>query len=338
MKKVVKSPTRLILIFIILVIVFFSFSKFKKPTVKYTQITPIKQDIKSTLVLSGSIDAGSKATLQFQTSGQLAWLGVKVGDKVKKWQAIASLDKTILKKNLETQFNNYTTTLSTFHDTADDYKDTVITTEFRRILDRNQNTLNNAVIAYELSDLAIKYATITSPINGIVTEVAPALPGTNISALTTTYSIVDPNSIFFTAEIDQEDVNKVVIDQPVEIHLDSFPENTINSKIKYISFSPITGETSTVYEIRFELPIDNQNLNYRLGMTGDAQIITKSANNVLTIPLEAVTEKNSKKIVLVKVDKKNIEKEVETGIESDTDIEIKSGISEYDQVLIPKSK
>jgi len=152
MKKIIKSPTKLIFAAIIIAILFLGYSRTKKPTIKYTQITPKRQTIESVLALSGSIDASSKTTLQFQTSGQLAWVGVKVGDKVKKWQAIASLDKTILKKNLQTQFNTYSSTLSTFHDTTDDYKDKIITTEFQRILDRNQNTLNNAVINYELSD------------------------------------------------------------------------------------------------------------------------------------------------------------------------------------------
>ncbi len=337
MKKIVKSPTRLILIFAALFFLFFVFSKFKKPKEKYTQVTPKRQNIESVLSLSGSIDAASKATLQFQTSGQLAWLGVKVGDKVKKWQAIASLDKTILKKNLQTQFNTYSSTLSTFHDTTDDYKDKIITTEFQRILDRNQNTLNNAVINYELSDLAIKYATITSPINGIVTEVASALPGTNISALTTTYSIVDPASLYFRSEIDQEDVNKIKNNQDAIVTLDSFSEEEINSKIIYISFNPVNSTTSTIYEVRFSLPVDNTELKYRLSMTGNVDIPLAKAENVLTLPLEAINEENNQKYVEVLVDKKITKKNIETGIESDTDIEIKSGLSEYDQVIVKKN-
>ncbi len=337
MKKIVKSPTRLILILAAVFFLFFVFSKFRKPKEKYIQVTPKRQNIESVLALSGFIDASSKATLQFQTSGQLAWVGVKVGDRVKKYQAIASLDKTSLKKNLETQFNNYTTTLSQFHDTADDYKDKVITTEFQRILDRNQNTLNNSVINYELSDLAIKYATITSPINGIVTDVSPALPGTNIVFTTTTYTIVDPTSIYFSSEIDQEDVYKVKNEMDANVTLDSFATENISSKISFISFNPLTSSSSTVYEIRFSLPVDNSNLKYRLGMTGNVNIPLAKAENVLTVPLDAINEENSQKYVEVLINKQIQKKNVETGIESDTDIEIKSGLNEYDQVIIKKN-
>jgi len=337
MKRFIKSPTKIIFAIIFSLILFFAYSKIKKPVEKYTQITPKKQNIESVLALSGSIDASSKATLQFQTSGQLAWVGVKIGDKVKKWQAIASLDKTILKKNLETQFNTYKSTLSTFYDTTDDYKDKVISTEFQRILDRNQNTLNNATINYELTDLAIKYATIVSPIAGIVTDVSSALPGTNISILTTTYSVVDPNSLYFRSEIDQEDVNKIKYDQDATVTLDSFADEKINSKITYISFAPINSTSSTVYELRFSLPVDNSSLKYRLAMTGNVDIPLAKAENVLTVPIEAIFEEGNQKYVEVLVNKKIEKKNVETGIESDTDIEIKAGLTEYDQVIIKKS-
>jgi membrane fusion protein, macrolide-specific efflux system len=337
MKKIIKSPTKLILFVIIVFTFFFAYSKFKKPKNNWIQVTPTRQNIESILALSGSIDASSKATLQFQTNGQLAWVGVKVGDRVKKWQAIASLDKTSLKKNLETQFNNYKTTLSQFNDTTDYYKDKVITTEFERILERNQNNLNNATINYELTDLAIKYATIVSPINGIVTDISPALPGTNISAVSNTYSIIDPNSLYFRSEIDQEDVNRIKNDQEATITLDSFADEKIHSKITYISFAPINSTSSTVYELRFSLPIDNSALKYRLAMTGNVDIPLAKAENALTVPIEAVNEEDDKKYVEIIVKDKIEKREVETGIESDTDIEIKSGLNEYDQVIIKKS-
>ena len=66
-----------------------------------TTVTPKRKNITDQITLSGSVDANSKAELRFQTSGQLAWVGVKVGDKVRKYQAIASLNKDQLKKQLQ---------------------------------------------------------------------------------------------------------------------------------------------------------------------------------------------------------------------------------------------
>ena len=79
----------------------------KGATLKYdakktTLYTPRTESIADTLTLTGSIETDQIASLRFQNSGKLVWVGVKVGDRVKKGQAIASLDKAELRKNLAT--------------------------------------------------------------------------------------------------------------------------------------------------------------------------------------------------------------------------------------------
>ena len=240
-----------------------------------TIIKATRQDLVNSITISGSVDAEEKAELKFQTSGQLAWVGVKVGDNVKKYQSVASLNKEILKKQLEIDFNNYKTTASTFYDTNDEYKDSVITTELRRILDRSQNTLNNSVANYELGDLAIKYSNLISPISGIVVAVDQPNSGVNISSANSIVSIINPQSIYFRSKIDQEDVNKIKVGIPASVKIDSYSDELINSKVTNIAFTPITGESSTVYQVKFELNTTdkNSNLKYRIGMDGDAKII-----------------------------------------------------------------
>lgn len=336
----------IIAVLILITIIFFSIktkAQNNKDNPKFntkteTTITPTRKNISDQITLSGSVDAASKVDLRFQTSGQLAWVGVKVGDKVRKYQAIASLNKEELKKQLQIDFNNYKTTASNFYDTGDTYKDTVIDTEIRRIIERSQNTLNNSVINYELGDLTVKYATLTTPIAGIVTNVDQPNSGVNISPATATFSIIDPKSIYLKSQIDQEDVIKIKVGDKTTVRLDSFSDQTFDSKITYISYTPISGQTSTVYEVRFELPKDNDDLKYKIGMDGDAIITLKENQNSLIIPIDALTQTESETYVLVKNpdDNQLIKKIVKTGIETDTEIEILEGLSENDQVIIKK--
>ena len=118
----------------------------------------------------------------------------------------------------------------------------------------------------------------------------------------------------------------------------SFPDKKIDSEISYIAFTPVSGQTSTVYEIRFKLPSNNQDLKYRLGMDGDAIILLKQIDNSLTLPSEAVNQDENQSYVFVKPDNSNqlIKKNIITGIETDTTIEILEGLSENDQVVISK--
>lgn len=310
---------------------------------KESIVTPKRETIKEEITLTGSIDAVTKSNLQFKTSGQLAWVGVKVGDKVKKYQAIASLNKEELRKGLEADFNSYRSALATFDDVQDKYKyekdNLILTDEMKRILVRSQNTLGNSVIAYELQDLAIKYATLYSPISGVVVAVDQPNSGVNITPASATFSIIDPMSIYFKAQIDQEDVTRVKIGDKTTITLDSFPEKEFVSEVTYISFTPVSGQTSTVYEIRFKLDSDsNQDLKYRLGMDGDALISLKEIPNSLTLPIEAIRQDEDQPYVFVKSNDNQplIKKTIKIGIETDTTVEILEGLSENDQVVVSK--
>jgi len=209
----------------------------------------------------------------------------------------------------------------------------------KRILVRSQNTLGNAVINYELQDLAIKYATLYSPINGVVVAIDEPNSGVNIIPTSATFTIIDPTSIYFKAQIDQEDVNRIKVGDKTTITLDSFPNDSFESEVIYISFVPISGQTSTVYEVRFKLDgTKNQDLKYRLGMDGDAIISLKEIDNSLTIPVEAVNEDNNQFYVFVKPTDGNllVKKNIITGIENDTVIQILEGLSENDQVVVSK--
>lgn len=310
---------------------------------KETVVSPKRNTIKEEITLTGSVDASIKANLQFQTSGQLAWVGVKVGDKVKKYQAIASLNKEVLKKQLQADFNTYRSALATFDDTQDDYKNEkdnlTLTDDMKRILVRSQNTLDNSVINYELQDLALKYATLTSPISGIVTDIEQPNSGINITPASATFSIIDPTSIYFKAQIDQEDVTRVKVGDKTTITLDSFPDKNFESEVTYISFTPVSGQTSTVYEIRFKLVgNDNQNINYRLGMDGDAVISLRQVDNALTLPPDAIRQNKDENYVLIKSGDSQtlIKKTVKIGIETDDAVEILEGLSENDQVVVSK--
>jgi len=307
---------------------------------KDTLYTPKTDTIKNVLTLTGSVSSDQIANLRFQNSGKLTWVGVKIGDQVKRGQTIASLDREQLRKNLQTQFNNYLTQLSSFQDIQSQYQSTrdnyLVTDTVQRILDRTQYSLDNSVINYEIADMAIKESVITSPINGVVIALDQPLAGVNITPTTANFTIVNPNSIFFKAEIDQEYVNNVNIGQKASLSLDSFPDISQESKIIYIAFTPVAGQTSTVYEIRFELPLKNDDLSYRLGMDGDADIILSQAENALIVPIDAVYEDNNQKYVYLLSGKELIRRDVVVGIENDTESQILEGLSANDQIAIIK--
>jgi HlyD family secretion protein len=312
------------------------------PAAKYETAAVKKETIVSSVSASGKIEAETQVTLKFQASGKLVWVGVKKGDQVKKWQAIASLDKRELESDLKKELNDYLKERWDFEQTQDDYKQTkenkLITDEIQRILDKAQYDLNNSVVDYEIANLALELATITSPIDGIVTDLDSPVAGVNITPTTATFVIADPEVMIFKAKVDEADIGKVKEGQKVILILDAYEDQEFEGKVDKIEFSSTsTSSGGTAYVAQIKLP-ENDQLRFKIGMNGDAQIITDERTDVLAVPVEAIKEEADHEYVEV-IDGKQIQKvTVETGISNDTQTEILSGLTENQKVVTGKKK
>ncbi len=296
---------------------------------KKRESTKVRQGkLEQRQTISGEIAADEKVTLKFQTSGRLAWVGVKEGDYVRKYQSIASLDQRELQKTLEKELNDYLTARWDLDDAKrDTYKDKVITDPIKRIIDKYQYTLNKSVLDVELQTISKEYANLASPIEGIVTKIGSPFAGVNITPASAEFEIVNPNSVYFSATADQNEVVSLAKGMNGELILDSYPEATLSGTIRDISFVPKSGETGTVYEIKFLFVNDNADYKYRLGMAGDLTFVTKSKENVLYVPGKFIKNQNGHKYLIVKRNGKEEKATVETGMETDTDTEVISGIT-----------
>ncbi len=297
-----------------------------------------RQNLKDTLSLSGSIDAEEKVTLRFQSSGRVSWVGVKEGDYVKKYQSIASLDQRELKKTLEKYLNSYINERYDFEQTHDDYwqKQYALSDglkrEAERIIKKSQSDLNNTVLDVELKNLSLEYASLWTPIEGIVTKVGSPFAGVNTTPTQAEFEIINPKTVFFSATADQNDVVKLKEGKRGKIILDAYPDKTLSGKIKKISFVPKEGETGTVYEVKIILNGTNDSYQYRFGMTGDASFTLKEKEDVLSIPSNYIRTEKGKKYVMKKKNGGRTKVYVTTGEEIDTFIEITSGLSPGDTI------
>lgn len=289
--------------------------------------------IEQKLTISGTIDAEEKVALRFQTSGRLSWVGVKEGDYVKKYQTIASLDQREVRKTLDKYLNTYLSERYDFDQTTkDDNKDKVITDAIKRTMNKAQNDLNNTVLDVELKNLAVEFSNLWTPIEGIVTKVGAPYAGINITPTTGEFEIVNPNTIYFSSNADQTEVTKFTEGQKGVLVLDAYPDATISGTIKNISFTPKTGETGTVYSVKFVFNGDNSSYKYRLGMGGDLTIVTERKEDVLYVPVKFVKGENGKKYVKVRKNGKEEKVYVKIGMEADNSVEIISGVDAHDIV------
>lgn len=332
--KLKKYRNKLIIITAIIVVGLLVFrSNANKNNTENSQSAKVTRGtLTETLTISGSINADESVVLQFQTAGRLSYVGVKEGDYVRKGQLIATLDQRELQKRLQQDLNTFVKTRIDLDQGRDNNKDIALTTAISRTLDKNQLTLNSSILDVELQDIALQYSRLTTPIEGIVTSVQSPFAGVNIIPSQAQFEIINPRTMYFSALADQSEVTLLNTDMSGELLLDSYSDKTIRGEIKKIALTPKSGETSTVYDVTFEPEQIDQDSKYRIGMTGDLTFVIKQKNNALSIPISFVTEENGNKTVVVMEKNKKITRKVRTGMETDTNVEILSGLHENEIV------
>lgn len=112
--------------------------------------------------------------------------------------------------------------------------------------------------------------------------------------------------------------------------LDAYPDQVFKGVVdQIIPATRTTSQGATVITVRIKL--DHPDLTFVNNLTGEAQIISKEAKNVLTVPQEALTEDNN---VVIQDNGILKPQKVTPGIKSDTDIEIKEGLRQGQKILL----
>lgn len=312
---------------------------FRNVDEKLESYNVVRDNVSSRLILSGETQAREHTIVRFQSGGLLSWVGVKAGDEVKKGQALASLDRRALKKSLEQKLNVYMATRWNFEQTASDNKDWEVKSmtdaereAIKRIIDKSQFTLNNSVLDVELTDLSYQFAVITSPISGIVVSASPEFAGVNINPSSSGYEIVNPNSWYFAVSADQTEVVSIKEGDAVRIKLDAFEDIEIKGLVEWVSLTPDQAQTGSVYLIKVSSE-EFSNLNgIKVGMTGDAEFVLGSRENVLVIPSRFYRQDAEGFYVLV--NNGNEKRYIEIGLDAGDMIEVISGLSEGDLIYL----
>lgn len=310
----------------------------RKPKIEYQEYTPNKANISDVLELSGKVRADKSASLKFLAGGLVTYLGPKSGDTVKKWQTLASVDTRQLQKTMEQKLNLYAIQRGTFDQTVDDNNNSVpggdLGNTLKRLLEKNQYQLENTVKDVEYQDLYLKLSRISSPIDGILIQ-APITTGNVQVSATDTWIVIDPTTLYLSADLDETDLKKVSVGQKAFVQLDAYPELKIDTSISSISFSPKETTTGTTFEVKIAIHGDDAKL-LRLGLNGIAGVILSEKENVLTLPSSAISDNSGNPFVYIKDGNKYVEKPIKTGIEYSGTVEILSGISEGDTVYAKK--
>lgn len=317
---------------IILVLLITLFSR--KSPIKVQIVKVSHGNIVEVVSSSGYIFADQKSDLTFPSGGLVRWIGVKVGDSVKAGQAVASLNTTILNSTYQESINTYMSLNAAAQKAEDDVKGHSADETFAQKATRMaaETARDSAYDTMKAARQALSQATIYAPFNGIITEASPSSPGSNVSPATAIYTIVNPDTVYFDAQIGETDLPRITIGQAVNIKLDAYPDQVFQGAVTNIGLVAFTSSTGgNAYHVRVSLP-KNENLRFKIGMGGDADIVYKTISDTLKVPTSAVFTDSTDYIWTISAGRAKKIK-VELGGVSSDETEIKSGISEGSVVI-----
>lgn len=306
----------------------------KKPAkIETTKVT--KGSVSRVLSVTGKVNAENSVNLSFQIAGKVTYLPFKEGETIEANQTIAALDQRTVQKNIENALLSYSDQRNTFDQTLDNYNADRISDaandQIKRILQTNQNDLQKAVVSVELQTLAREQSYLVTPISGIITREDVKSVGVNITP-SAVFTVTDPNNLSFEMDIDEADIGNITEGQNANLVLDAFPNQTLNLTIGKIDFvSHTTSSGGNAFTASAKLPGD---LAYRVGMSGNADIVLNSRFNVTEIPTASLIDDD---YVYVKDGSKFHKVKIRKGLEGDETTEVISGVKEGQEVATDPS-
>jgi HlyD family secretion protein len=233
--------------------------------------------------------------------------------------------------------------------------------------ERSKNSLETARIDNSRAKTNLGYAIIRSPIDGVVLSrdveqgqtVAASLNAPKLFTIAR-----DLTKMQVLADIDEADIGQVKVGMSVKFTVDAWADSIFSGAVESIRFQPNTASTATTYTV--VISADNSKMLLLPGMTATAEIITSGAENVLVIPSRALRfrpqisqnrqrnpQENSgqrqnppsggtrnrggQTAIWLLEDGVPVQREIQTGERSSLLIEVKSGLSEGDKVIISQS-
>jgi len=313
MKKIIIAVV-IVLMILIGVMIFFKKSD-KLP--QYLTQPADRGDIIATVSATGTVNAITTVLVGTQVSGTVKQLFVDYNSQVKKGQLLAQIDPStfeaqvaqaranvmLAQANLEKSRVALRDTISTFERNKILYKKNFISksdldaSETNYLSTKAQIKASQAQVeqtraALNLSETNLRYTQILSPVNGTVISRSIDVGQTVAASFQTPtlFTIAqDLTKMQINTDIDEADIGRIHLDQPVTFTVDAYPEITFNGKVSEIRNAPTTVQNVVTYDVMVN--VDNPELKLKPGMTTNVSIIIDDKKGILRVPNAALRVK-----------------------------------------------
>ncbi|NUN68291.1 MAG: efflux RND transporter periplasmic adaptor subunit [Bacteroidetes bacterium] len=257
-------------------------------------------DMQVVVTATGTLSAVRTVQVGSQVSGTLQKVNVDFNDKVSKGQIVAQIDPTFLEASVRDAEASLQRTTAQYNEAKRSYE------RIRTLVEKNlasQADYDAAMAQFEANDAArkqsvaqverakinLRYATIKSPIDGVVISRAVDVGQTVAASLSapTLFTIAhDLTKMQVQANVDEADIGKVEEQQEVTFTVDAYPEQAFRGKVRQVRLSPKVEQNVVNYTVIIDVP--NPDLKLMPGMTATVTILINRKEAVLRVPTVAL--------------------------------------------------
>lgn len=272
----------------------------KEEKISFDTAKVMKTNIQTSITATGTIEPVTSVTVGTQVSGIVSHLYVDYNSVVKKGQVIAELDRTNLISELNTAKANLSSAQSSLNYQLSNYnrykelheKGLVSADEFesaRLQYLQAKEQVNTSRESVQKAQTNLGYATITSPIDGVILSKSVEEGQTVAASFNTPELFViaqDLTNMRVIADIDEADIGGVKEGQRVSFTVDAFPDDHFEGQVTQVRQQATTESNVVTYEVVISAP--NNDLKLKPGLTANVTIFTLEKNDVLAAPAKAL--------------------------------------------------
>ena len=278
---------------------YFLFSNGKEKPVSYTTIPVQRGNINTTVTATGTLEAITQVDVGTQVSGKIAHIYVDYNSIVTEGMVLAELDQELLKATLASQEASLESAKNEYDYRKKNYerlrglheKKLISDTEFEEaeyLYVSAEKSYARAQAEMVSAKQNLDYATITSPIDGVVLS-REVEEGQTVAAsfeTPTMFTIAnDLRKMQVIADVDEADIGQVQEGQRVSFTVDAYPDDTFNGEVTQVRLQPTTENNVVTYEVVINAP--NPDLKLKPGLTANITVYTMEKNGILLAPLRA---------------------------------------------------
>lgn len=285
--------------------------------------------VNQTLSISGTVTADKMAPLSFLVPGKVNRLYVDEGDRVKSGALLATVEPIDYKNNLDIAEASWARAKDAYGRYEPLYKEGAFA---EKNLIELKTGLAQAVAARNIARKALADTKLYASISGIIAIKGIEI-GQMVSPQVLAFTIVKTDVVYARVSVPESEIGQVAMDQTADVSIPALADQRFKGKVTMIGAE--ADERTRTYAVKIELA--NPDGILRPGMIAQADILTHKTMNILTVPGSSIVRDADNLTYVFVADSKTglaQRKRVDPGSACRNEIEIKSGLTAGDAVIV----